>query len=149
MPVVPAAAPAGFEGNSGAGGTDNLLLLLLLRLSDFVDEEFDVELFDASEGALPAMVVVKLASKAATASGERVCEKLRGGKGTDPGAEAAAADDAAKEEVGLVPDAAASLVAASIASFQDACEIPADAAVATPALAAAAAVIADTAAADC
>ena len=32
------------------------------------------------------MVAVKLASKLATASGDSVCEKESGGKGTDPGA---------------------------------------------------------------
>lgn len=50
----------------------------------------------------PAMVDVRLASNAATASGLSVCEKLSGGNGTDPGAgvvdpadaaPAAAADD--------------------------------------------------------
>jgi hypothetical protein len=41
------------------------------------------------------MVWVRLASKAATASGLRVWEKLRGGNGTDPGAPAVVAAETA------------------------------------------------------
>jgi hypothetical protein len=58
------------EGKSGAGGNEK---------EDFVP-------FSLSNTLLFCMVDVKLASNAATASGDSVCEKESGGKGTLPGA---------------------------------------------------------------
>lgn len=50
--------------------------------ADVADDEDD----DCAGVNAPEIVVVKLASNAATASGDKVCEKLNGGNGTDPGA---------------------------------------------------------------
>jgi hypothetical protein len=57
------------------------------------------------------MVDVKLASKAATASTDKVCENDSGGNGTDPGA------GATREGYGYLEGAY--LLAASMASFQE------------------------------
>lgn len=63
----------GADGNRGAGGMENdpeLLLFSFNLVSPF-----------------PLWIVeVRLASKAATASGDNVCEKDKGGNGTLPGA---------------------------------------------------------------
>ena len=66
MPPVPGAA-GGADGKRGAGGRDQLGL-------------FRFKIFPCS-----CNVYVKEASKADMASDESVCEKLKGGKGTDPG----------------------------------------------------------------
>ena len=67
IPPVPGAV-GGAEGKRGAGGSDQLGL-------------FRFRIFPCS-----CKVYVKDASKADMASGDSVCEKLSGGKGTDPGA---------------------------------------------------------------
>jgi len=71
------------EGKRGAGGKEN---------------EFFVPL-SLSNTLLFCIVDVRLASNAATASGDKVCENERGGKGTLPGA------GATKEGYGYVAGA--------------------------------------------
>lgn len=104
--LMPPAAVGVDVGKSGAGGMDHelsaeaaaaaaagvvraVLLVILLLLADMivVIVSFPPPPPRANDlGSWHArMVWVKLASKAATASGLRLCEKLSGGKGTDPG----------------------------------------------------------------
>lgn len=68
IPPVPGAVGGGAEGKSGAGGKDQFGLLRLRTLP------------------CSCNVYVSEASNADMASDDSVCEKLRGGKGTEPGA---------------------------------------------------------------
>lgn len=83
-PVLP--ERGGLDGKSGADGIDHLVLFVLLLLGDESFESPESVLSFAELVAVTAIVEVKLASKAATASGESVWEKESGGNGTEPGA---------------------------------------------------------------
>ena len=85
-------------GKSGAGGRDQLGLLVAL-----------VALVAVLFAPKAASVLVTWASTDASASCDNVSEKLRGGKGTDPGATTGCPTAAA----------AAYFCAASMASFQE------------------------------
>jgi len=70
----------------------------------------------AADDSDPAIVDVRLASNAATASGDKVCENDKGGNGTDPGA-GEIRFAGTEEDVDPAPAAVSCLFAFSTASF--------------------------------
>ena len=98
-PVLGKALGRGAEGNRGAGGIENVdeaaavavesafagVLLMLLALALLLIKALALVVVSVFP-PLFWIVDVKLASKAATASGDNVCEKDKGGNGTLPGA---------------------------------------------------------------